>query len=110
MATKTNIFHHFASAAISELFDKGYLLDDLDWDVKAQKYTLRIRGVDRRPMVAVGLITFSLKNNKIIVADAVTGEKNNFEILEVNSKSNLDDFLKFICEWAQKLRENAAYK
>ena len=110
MATKTNIFHQFSSAAIGELFNKGYLLDALDWDVKAQKYTLRIRGKDRKPMVAVGLITFSLKSNKIIVIDAVTHEKNQFEIVELNNKSNITEFLSFICDWAQKLRETAAYK
>lgn len=110
MATKTDIFHQFALQAIRELSEKGYLLNNLDWDVKAQKYTLRIRGADRRPMVAVGLITFSLKSNNIIVIDAVTHEKCNFEILEVNGKGNLDDFLKFMCEWAQKLREISAYK
>jgi len=110
MATKTSRFHLLASVAIVELSDKGYLLDDLDWDVKGQKYTLRIRGTDRRPMTAVGLITFSLKSNKIIVIDAVTGEKGEFEILETDGNSNTDDFLLFICNWAQKLRETAAYK
>ncbi len=38
MSTKTNAFHQFAAIAIGELFDKGYLLNPLDWDVKAQKY------------------------------------------------------------------------
>ena len=110
MATKTNIFHHLSSLAIGELFDKGYLLNDLDWDVKAQKYTLRIRGADRKPMVAVGLITFSLKNNTIIVIDAVTHEKSEFELIEINGQNNTDSFIRFICDWAQKLREAAAYK
>lgn len=110
MATKTNIFHHLSSLAIGELFDKGYLLNDLDWDVKAQKYTLRIRGADRKPMVAVGLITFSLKNNTIIVIDAVTYEKSEFELIEINGQNNTDSFIRFICDWAQKLREAAAYK
>ena len=110
MATKTNVFHQLSSLAISELFDKGYLLNGLDWDVKAQKYTLRIRGADRKPMVAVGLITFSLKNNTIIVIDAVTGEKSEFELIEMNGQSNTDNFISFICDWAQKLRETAAYK
>ena len=110
MSTKTNIFHRFSSLAISELFDKGYLLNDLDWDVKAQKYTLRIRGADRKPMVAVGLITFSAKKYKIIVIDAVTHEKSEFEIVEANGQINKDDFLCFICDWAQRLRETAAYK
>lgn len=107
MATKTQVFHQFAAAAIGELSDKGYLLDPLDWDVKAQKYTLRIRGEDRRPMVAVGLITFFAKSNKIVVYDAVTGEKDEFEGLET---ANKDAFLTFVCTWAQKLRETAAYK
>lgn len=110
MATNTHIFHQLSSLAISELFDKGYLINDLDWDVKAQKYTLRIRGADRKPMVAVGLITFSLKNNTIIVIDAVTHEKSEFEIIEINGQSNTDVFISFICDWAQKLRETAAYK
>jgi len=110
MSTKTNIFHRFSSLAISELFDKGYLLNDLDWDVKAQKYTLRIRGADRKPMVAVGLITFSLKTNTIIVIDAVTHEKSEFELIETNGQSNTDSFISFICDWAQKLREAANYK
>ncbi len=108
MATKTSIYHRLASLAIVELSEKGYLLDDLDWDVKSQKYTLRIRGADRKPMVAVGLITFSLKNNRIVAVDAVTGEKSNFEILE--SDRNTADFLQFACAWAEKLREEAAYK
>jgi len=110
MASKSDIYHFLASVATSELTNKEYLLDDLDWDVNDQKYTLRIRGADRRPMVAVGLITFSSKNNTIVVIDAVTGEKSEFEILTINGKSNTDDFLKFICDWAQKLRETAAYK
>ena len=110
MATKTNIFHQLSALAINELFDKGYLLNDLDWDVKAQKYTLRIRGADRKPMVAVGLITFSLKNNTIIVIDAVTHEKSKFELIEMSGQINTDSFISFICDWAQKLRETAAYK
>ena len=110
MATKTNVFHQLSSLAIRVLFDKGYLLNDLDWDVKAQKYTLRIRGADRKPMVAVGLITFSLKNNTIIVIDAVTHEKSEFKLIEMNGQSNTDSFIRFICDWAQKLRETAAYK
>lgn len=110
MATITDIFHQFASAAIGELFEKGYLLDNLDWDVKAQKYTLRIRGAERQPMVAVGLITFSSKNNKIIVIDAVTQTKSDFEIVILNGKNNIEDFLKFICNWAQELRTISAYK
>ena len=107
MATKTNAFHQFAAVAIGELEDKGYLLNPLDWDVKSQKYTLRIRGADRRPMIAVGLITFSAKSNKIIVYDAITGEKDEFDGLETTNK---DAFLTFICAWAQRLRETAAYK
>lgn len=107
MATKTAVFHQLTSLAISELSDKGYLLDTLDWDVKSQKYTLRIRGADRRPMVAVGLITFSAKNNKIVVYDAVTGEKDEFEGIDGTNK---DAFLAFICAWAQKLRDVSAYK
>lgn len=107
MATKTNVFHQFAAVAISELFDKEYLLNPLDWDVKAQKYTLRIRGEDRRPMVAVGLITFSARNNKIVVYDAVTGEKDEFEGVD---RTNKDSFLAFICAWAQKLRDVSAYR
>lgn len=107
MATKTNVFHQFAAVAISELFDKEYLLNPLDWDVKAQKYTLRIRGEDRRPMVAVGLITFSARNNKIVVYDAVTGEKGEFVGIEA---TNRVDYLAFICAWAQRLKETAAYK
>ena len=107
MATKTNAFHQFAAIAIEELFDKGYLLNPLDWDVKAQKYTLRIRGADQRPMVAVGLITFSARNNKIVVYDAVTGEKDEFEGVE---STNRNAFLAFICAWAQKLRDVSAYK
>ncbi len=110
MATKTSIFHRLASSAIAELFDKGYLLDDLDWDVKGQKYTLRIRGADRRPMTAVGLITFSLKSSKVIVIDAVTGEKSEFKIIKTGDRINADEFLVFICGWAQELRETAAYK
>jgi len=107
MATKINVFHQCAAIAIGELSDKGYLLNPLDWDVKAQKYTLRIRGEDRRPMVAVGLITFSARNNKIVVYDAVTGEKDEFEGIDGTNK---DAFLAFICTWAKKLRETAAYK
>ena len=107
MATKTAVFHQLASFAISELSDKGFLLDPLDWDVKAQKYTLRIRGIDQRPMVAVGLITFSAKSNKIVVYDAVTGEKDEFEGIET---TNREAYLAFIYAWAQKLRETAAYK
>lgn len=107
MATKSAVFHQLASLAISELFDKEYLLNPLDWDVKAQKYTLRIRGEDRRPMVAVGLITFSARNNKIVVYDAVTGEKDEFEGIDGTNK---DAFLAFICAWAQKLRDVSAYR
>ena len=107
MATKTNSFHQFAAIAIGELFDKGYLLNPLDWDVKAQKYTLRIRGADHTPMVAVGMITFSARNNKIVVYDAVTGEKDVFEGVD---RTNKDSFLAFICAWAQKLRDVSAYR
>ena len=106
MTTKSAVFHQLASLAISELSDKGYLLNPLDWDVKAQKYTLRIRGTDHRPMVAVGLITFSARKNKIVVYDAVTGEKDEFEGIDGTNK---DAFLAFICAWAQKLRDVSAY-
>ena len=107
MATKSDVFHQLAAVAIGALEEKGYLLNPLDWDVKAQKYTLRIRGIDQKPMVAVGLITFSARNNKIIVYDAVTGEKDEFVSIET---TNTDAYLAFICAWAQRLRETAAYK
>ena len=107
MATKTQIFHQLAAVAIGALTDKEYLLNPLDWDVKAQKYTLRIRGADHTPMVAVGLITFSARNNKIVVYDAVTGEKDEFEGVD---RTNKDSFLAFICAWAQKLRDVSAYR
>ena len=108
--TEARIFHRLSSLAIGKLLDKGYLLNNFDWDVKAQKYTLRIHGEDQKSVVAVGLITFSPKSDRIIVIDAITCEKSEFEITAKNGRSNASEFLNFICNWAQKLRETAAYK
>ena len=104
------IFHKYASLAIGSLSDNGYLLDDLDWDVKGQKYTLRIRGADRQPMVGVGVITFRGKENTIVLTDAVTGKQSFFRMPEKSDKDNLDEFLHRILEFSQMLREEAAYR
>ena len=110
MASMYDIYKQFANAAIYRLMEHEYLLDDLDWDVKSGKYTLRIRGEDRRPMVAVGLLTFRRKDNMIIAVNAVTGEQTEFQIVSDNGKNNCEEFLDFICEYASKLRDEAAYK
>ena len=110
MSSMYNIYEQFASVAIGKLMEREYLLDDLDWDVKGGKYTLRIRGADRSPMVAVGLLTFRRKDNMIVAINAVTGEKTEFSLIAVVCQSNIEDFLDFICEYAQKLREEAAYR
>ena len=109
MPSKTNIIRLWISAAIGELFDKGYLLNDLDWDVKGNKYTLRIRGADSRPMVAVGIITFTGISDNVVLTNAVTGQKTSIKI-DVESDKNQSDFLNNICNFAQQLREEAAYK
>ena len=104
------VFHKYASLAIGSLSDNGYLLNDLDWDVKGQKYTLRIRGADRQPMVGVGVITFRGKDNTIILTDAVTGKQSFFQIPEKFDKDNLDEFQRRTLGFAQMLREEAAYR
>ena len=110
MASMYEIYKQFSSVAIGKLMEKEFLLDDLDWDVKGGKYTLRIRGADRRPMVAVGLLTFRRRDNMIVAINAVTGEKTEFQLIAVGGQSNIEDFLGFICDYAQKLREEAAYR
>ena len=108
MASMYDIYKQFSSVAISKLMEREYLLDDLDWDVKSGKYTLRIRGADRSPMVAVGLLTFRRKDNMIVAINAVTGEKTEFQLVADGGQNNIEDFLGFICDYAQKLREEAA--
>lgn len=110
MASTYDIYKQFANVSISKLMEREYLLDDLDWDVKSGKYTLRIRGADRKPMVAVVLLTFRRRDNMIVAINAVTGEKTKFQLIAVGGQSNIEDFLDFICEYAQKLREKASYR
>ncbi len=104
-STAAKTFHRLASVAIGALSDGGYLLDPLDWDVKGQKYTLRIRGANREPMVAVGLITFRRKDGAIVLTDAVTGTQAAFPLKENAAAA----FSSFSLEFAQRLREEAAY-
>ena len=46
----------------------------------------------------------------IIAVNAVTGEQTEFQIVSDNGKNNCEEFLGFICEYASKLRDEAAYK
>ena len=110
MASTYDLYKLFASVAISKLMEQEYLLDDLDWDVKNGKYTLRIHGADRKPVVAVGILTFRNKDNMIVAADAVTNEQTEFQLISNDGKNNKEDFLNFICEYAQKMREYAAHQ
>ena len=107
-----DIYDMYASAAIDGLTEKEYLMNSLDWDINEtdHKYTLRIRGADHRPMVAVGLITFRQKDTMIILINAVTGEHTQFQMKLNNDKNNLDEFVEFMLTYAQKLQEEAAYK
>ena len=107
MSSKTDIIHSYIAAAISELFAKEYLLDNLDWDIQGNKYTLRIRGADSRPMVAVGLITWTSAG--ITLINAVTGKKDSLKV-DVESKDSKQDILRSVSDFAEQLREEAAYK
>ena len=109
MASKTSIIRSWIFAAITELFEQEYLLDSLDWDVKGNKYTLRIRGADRRPMVGVGLITFSGTSGNISFINAVTGHRETMKA-DVESKESKQVFLNNVFDFAKQLRDEAAYK
>ena len=109
MASRTDIIRSWISGAIEELFAKEYLLDNLDWDVKGNKYTLRIRGADRSPMVAVGLIIFSGTSDRISFINAVTGQKESLKV-DVEDKDSKQFFLKNISDFAKRLRDEEAYK
>ena len=109
MASKTSIIRLWISAAITELFAQEYLLDNLDWDVKGNKYTLRIRGADRRPMVGVGLITFYGTSGSISLINAVTGHRETMKA-DVESKESKKVFLNNVSDFAKRLRDEAAYK
>lgn len=109
MATLSDIFNQYASVAICELTEKGFLLDTLDWDKKGQKYTLRIRGADRKPMVGVGLITFQNWKHTITLIDAVKGSETKFQF-DPDNKENKSDFLNCVLIFAKQLREEASYK
>ncbi len=108
MASEYEIYKKAAFAAIGELLEQGFLLDDLDWDVSRGKFTLRLRGADRKPMVAVGLITYRRKDNMIVMVNAVTGANEELPLF-VGSKPNsaIDSA---VCDFAKRLREEAAYK
>lgn len=109
MASMYDVYKQFANVAISKLMEKEFLLDDLDWDMKSGKYTLRIRGANHGPVVAVGLLTFRRRDNRIVVINAVTGEQEEFQLV-VDGKSNIEEFSDFIYEYAQKLRDETAYR
>ena len=108
MASRTDIIRSWITVAIEELFAKEYLLDDLDQDVKGNKYTLRIRGADRRPMVAVGLITFSGTSGRISFINAVTGHRETMRA-DVENKESKQVFLNNVSDFAKRLRDEGAY-
>lgn len=109
MASKTESFRASISTAIDVLFKKGYLLNNLDWDIKGNKYTLRIRGADRRPMVGVGLITFNGTSGNVSLINAVTGQKTSLKV-DFQSDEGIRAYLDSVLCFAQQLREEAAYK
>lgn len=109
MATDVNVFGTYAASAISELFEKEYLLDNLDWDGRGQKYTLRIRGADRKPMVGVGLIVYKKRGNMIMLIDAVKKNETAFQI-DRSKNDNMNGFLNCVLSFAQRLREEASYQ
>lgn len=109
MASKTESFRASISTAIGELFKEGYLLDNLDWDIKGNKYTLRIRGADRRPMVGVGLITFHGTSGNVSLTDAVTGQETSLKV-DFQSNEGMRAYLDGVLCFAQQLRKEAAYK
>lgn len=109
MQTAHEMFIYYGHIAIGKLKEKGYILHSLDWDLGHSVFTLRIRARDKRPMVAVGLLTLRKKDSTIVLINAVTGKKTEFKMVFSDESNNLNEFLVFICEYAQGLREEEAY-
>lgn len=110
MAFETDVYRLYACGAISKLLEKNYLRDHWDWDVKGQKYTLRIQRQGAKPntdsCVDLLLIIYRSKDKTIVLISNNTGEKTEFQINRTN-KGNLNDFYDVICDFAQKIRDNS---
>lgn len=110
MAKPVDVFQVYVSGAIASLFDKGYLLHPLDYDVREPSYyILRIRGAERQPMVGVGSVTYNARKSTITLSDCVTNLKTVLPFIP-DDKNNYNEFLQCIFAFAQQLREEASYQ
>ena len=73
---------------------KGFIRNDLDWDVNRGKFTLRLFGVDNTPLKIL-IIQFRRKDSVIIISDAITHEKVEFHIVfeDVKNKGEFHNFI-----------------
>lgn len=101
MATIYNCYQHYVYTAIHLLTEKGFIRNDLDWDVNRGKFTLRLFGVDNTPLKVI-IIWFRRKDGVIVVSDAKTHENTEFHIAFEDVK-NKDEFHKFIIDYILRI-------
>ena len=116
MASKSAAMRFLIQGSIVELFKKGYLESNLDWDVKGKKFTIRVR--NNKGETSVGLITYCEIPETIVLTDTLTGQKTSYKIdfdrlfdrIHEHETEIIDGFINAVCDFARQLREESTGK
>ena len=116
MPSKGAAMRFLIQGSIVELFKKGYLESNLDWDVKGKKFTIRVR--NNKSETSVGLITYCEIPETIVLTDNLTGQKTSYKIdfdrlfdrIHEHETEIIDGFINAVCDFAQQLREESTGK
>lgn len=116
MPSKSAAMRLLIQGSIVELFKKGYLESNLDWDVKGKKFTIRVR--NSKGETSVGLITYCEIPETIVLTDNLTGQKTSYKIdfdrlfdrIHEHETEIIDGFINAVCDFAQQLREESTGK
>jgi hypothetical protein len=116
MPSKGAAMRFLIQGSIVELFKKGYLESNLDWDVKGKKFTIRVR--NNKGETSVGLITYCEIPETIVLTDNLTGQKTSYKIdfdrlfdrIHEHETEIIDGFINAVCDFAQQLREESESK
>ena len=116
MPSKGAAMRFLIQGSIVELFKKGYLESNLDWDVKGKKFTIRVR--NNKGETSVGLITYCEIPETIVLTDNLTGQKTSYKIdfdrlfdrIHEHETEIIDGFINAVCDFAQQLREESKSK
>lgn len=103
MATVYNYYIMYASCAINVLREKGYIENELDWDINRGKYTLRIKR-NETETPSVFLITFRRKDETIVIIRTEDHSQRTFKIDMNSVHRNIEEFSDCLLRYVTELQ------